>query len=691
MTDMPPVHPALAEALAKQGYETLTEVQTAATAPEHAGKDLLVSAQTGSGKTVAFGLAMAADILGDAPRFGKGGKPRAIIVAPTRELALQVKRELDWLYGPANAKIASCVGGMDQRDERRVLNGGVHIVVGTPGRLSDHIRRNNLDTSEIAAVVLDEADEMLDMGFREELEHILEDTPETRRTLLFSATVPRGIAAMAKRYQNNATRITTSAESSQHVDIDYQAMLSAPGDEEAAILNLLRYSDSPSALVFCGTRAAVNRLLTRLSNRGLSVVALSGELSQKERTNALQALRDGRARVCVATDVAARGLDLKTLDLVIHADMPRNAETLLHRSGRTGRAGRKGTSVLIVQPKMRRRAERLLDDAKIDATWGKPPSAADINARNDERLINDPSLAQAPSEHETTLAAALIEKHGAEHVAAAFIRQMRSAHGAPEELRDVHDKGPRSKEDKIRDRDRASNRSDKSPRDRNAEEFADSTWVRLSVGRHKNAEPRWLIPMLCKYGGLTSKQIGAIRINPNETHVQLQSAAANKFFAALDGTGALEKGVHAEKMDHAPESASRNSGGGGGSSRRRERGDRNDRDARPARKPRPARPDRKPSDKTADFKRKARRSGTSSADTGPKSETYKPAAGKPFDPDRPTKKRKDRHRDRPDGAGGPSAKKKKPVKAAKPGRKPHRKGGGRPMDASAEAPPKRRD
>ncbi len=261
---------------------------------------------------------------------------------------MQVRRELEWLYRDAGARIGSCVGGMDMRQERRALEQGAHIVVGTPGRLRDHITRGSLDISELRAVVLDEADEMLDLGFREDLEFILAAAPADRRTLLFSATVPKAIALLAKRFQRDALRITASGESDQHGDIEYRTILVAPSDRENAIINSLLYFDAQNTLVFCATREAVRHLTSRLANRGFSVVSLSGELSQAERTNALQAMRDGRARVCVATDVAARGIDLPNLDLVIHADLPSNPETLLHRSGRTGRAGRKGICALIV-------------------------------------------------------------------------------------------------------------------------------------------------------------------------------------------------------------------------------------------------------------------------------------------------------------------------------------------------------
>jgi ATP-dependent RNA helicase DeaD len=214
--------------------------------------------------------------------------------------------------------------------------------------------------------VLDEADEMLDLGFREDMEFILETTPETRRTLLFSATLPRGIIALAKQYQQQAFRIEVAGDEGGHADIEYRAIRIAASDVDHAVVNVLRFFESPSALVFCNTRNAVRQLQATLLERGFSVVALSGELTQNERTQALQALRDGRARVCVASDVAARGIDLPNLDLVIHADIPNDPEVMQHRSGRTGRAGRKGVSVLLVPPARRRRAELLLNLAGID-------------------------------------------------------------------------------------------------------------------------------------------------------------------------------------------------------------------------------------------------------------------------------------------------------------------------------------
>ena len=382
----------LARALADRNYSEPTPVQAAVLEAAAGGRDLLVSSQTGSGKTVAYGLAIGADLLGDAEVLPRAERPLALIVAPTRELALQVQRELGWLYKQTNARVISCVGGMDPRREAALLDEGAHIVVGTPGRLRDHIERRRLDVSGLRAVVLDEADEMLDLGFRDDLEFILKSAPEERRSLLFSATLPKAIIALARSYQRDALRIEVAGGERGHADIEYRAIRVFPKEAELAVVNLLRFHDSPCALVFCNTRNAVRHLEAILLERGFSAVALSGELSQSERNSALQALRDGRARVCVATDVAARGIDLPGLTLVIHAELPNDPEVMQHRSGRTGRAGNKGTSVLLVPPSRRRKAEMLIAEAKIEVSWGGPPTQDEIRVLDQERMLQDPLL-----------------------------------------------------------------------------------------------------------------------------------------------------------------------------------------------------------------------------------------------------------------------------------------------------------
>jgi ATP-dependent RNA helicase DeaD len=540
---LPTTSPPLARALAERNYDQLTPVQTAVLAPAALDRDLLVSAQTGSGKTVAYGLAIAKDLLGDAERFARAAAPLALIVAPTRELALQVQRELAWLYQYADARVVSCVGGMDPRREQRELAAGAHIVVGTPGRLCDHLRRGRLDVSELKAVVLDEADEMLDLGFREDMEFILKTTPETRRTLLFSATLPRGIVALAKQFQHQAFRVEVGGDEGGHADIEYRAIRIAAGDVEHAVVNVLRFFEAPSALVFCNTRDAVRHLQATLLERGFSVVALSGELTQNERTQALQALRDGRARVCVATDVAARGIDLPNLDLVIHADLPNDAEVMQHRSGRTGRAGRKGVSVLLVVPARRRRAELLLNLAGIEAVWVTAPTPDEIRKLDQDRMLGDALFTEEVTEDDLVLARALLAERSPEDIAAALARLYRARLPSPEDILDPgkldHGKGAaRSRDDRGRDKDGRTPRGEdraSAPRSKPGKSSKrhvmeeGSVWFRASIGRRKNAEARWLLPMICRRGGIEKQDIGAIRILDTTTEFEISARVAESF------------------------------------------------------------------------------------------------------------------------------------------------------------------
>lgn len=526
----------LLQALRTRGYDQLTPVQAAVMEAEASARDLIVSAQTGSGKTVAFGLGLASQLLGPDGAVLPINLPLALIIAPTRELALQVSRELAWLYEAAGARIATCVGGMDASKERRALGFGAHIIVGTPGRLRDHLERGALNLSSLKVAVLDEADEMLDMGFREDLEQILDATPADRRTMLFSATMPKPIVALARRYQRDALRISTVGEERGHGDISYQAVTLAPADIEHAAVNLLRFHEAPTALLFCATRDNVRHLHASLIERGFDAVALSGEHSQNERNQALQALRDRRARVCIATDVAARGIDLPSLSLVIHVELPRDAETLQHRSGRTGRAGKKGTAILLVPYPRRRRVESMLRDAKIEAQWIKPPTPEDIRQADRGRLLGTLMEPIEIDPEDRALADQLLAERSPQDIAAMLVRTHRARLPSPEELIDVSAAPP--------------------PRpDGPRPGFEDTLWFRMDIGRRHNADPRWLLPLLCRRGHITRNDIGAIRIAADETLFEVPRTVAARFAAAIKRTAGdsdEESGVTIEPVDGVP-------------------------------------------------------------------------------------------------------------------------------------------
>ena len=593
----------LSEALSARGYTAPTPVQAAVLEPEATGRDLIVSAQTGSGKTVAFGLAMATDLLTPEGFAVPSRLPLALLIAPTRELALQVSRELIWLYGKAGVRIATCVGGMDASKERRALGQGAQIVVGTPGRLRDHLERGALDLTQLRAAVLDEADEMLDMGFRDDLEGILDATPQTRRTLLFSATLPKPIVALARRYQKDALRISTVGEDRGHGDITYQAVTVAPSDIENAVVNLLRFHNAESAMLFCATRDNVRHLHASLNERGFNAVALSGEHSQNERNQALQALRDRRAKICVATDVAARGIDLPMLSLVIHVELPRDAESLQHRSGRTGRAGKKGTAVILVPFPRRKRVESMLRGAKINAEWMNPPSRDDIRRKDRERLLEGLLETVEADEEDLALAQELLGKKSAEDIAVALVQAHRAR--MPEAAELIDTTSPRERTDGKRDG------------------FQDTVWFRMDVGRKDNADARWLLPLICRRGHVTRAEIGAIKIGPAETLFDVPRAVAARFMDAVKRTanadGDEESGVRFAMVEGNPRETSREN-------RREGRRD----DAQPARRaelhPAPVRHDARP----FVHKGKPRAAGDRPDRGGPPGRSGKPFAGKPY-------------------------------------------------------------
>ncbi|MFL2793636.1 MAG: DEAD/DEAH box helicase [Paracoccaceae bacterium] len=392
MLDLKNVPKELQSAIDEKGYEKLTSVQSLVLDPGNSGKDLLVSSQTGSGKTLAYGLSISCDGLKEI--IDEDNKLKTLIVTPTRELALQVFNELAWLFSKTSITISTAIGGMDIKKERNNIRNGVDLLIGTPGRINDHIRRKTFDLNNIKSLVLDEADEMLDLGFKQDLDIIVNQSPKSKRILMFSATIPKKILSLASKYQKDAVRIEATSLGKAHTDISYETYMIKRYDIENAIFNFLRFHDDKTVIIFCSTRNAVTHISSRLLNRGFSVVSLSGALNQSERFKALQSIKNGRCKICVATDVAARGIDLVNLDIVIHAELPQNSEILIHRSGRTGRAGNKGRSILFCSPGERRRYERLVHSAKVKPVINKFLSQQEIERKDNEKIINYLSKSQ---------------------------------------------------------------------------------------------------------------------------------------------------------------------------------------------------------------------------------------------------------------------------------------------------------
>lgn len=379
------VSPALRSALLRRGFAHLTPVQRAVVAAPSRERDLRISSQTGSGKTVAMGLALADELLEGPPRTRRS--PIALVITPTRELAVQVRDELAWLYEDVpGVSVAVVTGGTDLDRERRALARDPWIVVGTPGRLLDHVRTGALTCDDVRHVLLDEADRMLDMGFRDDLEAITAGLPETRRSHLVSATFPPNVLRFADALQQDPLHLQGSRLGVANADITHVAHLVHRSERYEALVNLLLLAQHDRCLVFVRKRTHAAEIAERLGSDGFLALPFSGDLPQAQRTRTLNAFRSGVANVLVATDVAARGIDVADIATVIHVDLEVDAEVYTHRSGRTGRAGRTGHSISLVPHDAEFHVRRLLRAARVDVEWSPIPSPAKVRKTLTKRV-----------------------------------------------------------------------------------------------------------------------------------------------------------------------------------------------------------------------------------------------------------------------------------------------------------------
>ena len=416
----------LAKAMQRRGFSTLTAVQRAVLEAECEGRDLRISSQTGSGKTVALGIALARHYLTEPGATAGATGPSGLVIVPTRELAMQVREELRWLYEEIPAlRVEVVTGGTDLYRERKLLAQKPGLVVGTPGRMLDHIRTGALDCSQVEHVVLDEADQMFDMGFREELEAIVEALPKERRSHLLSATFPPGVRQLANRFQRDALHLEGTRLGAANEDIEHIAYLVRPNEVYAALVNLLLLADGARCLLFVRRRCDTVQLAEQLAGDGFVALPLSGDLAQGQRTRTLNAFRNGSVPILVATDVAARGIDVPEIDAVIHLEPPSDAEMYTHRSGRTGRAGRKGRSLLVVPPFAQRAVERALYGARIKAEWKPVPTPEKVHKaleKTARRRVHAVLEAETPTETQLGYAAQLLEGRDPAAVVATLLR-----------------------------------------------------------------------------------------------------------------------------------------------------------------------------------------------------------------------------------------------------------------------------
>jgi ATP-dependent RNA helicase DeaD len=513
----------LGTVLSERGFTELTPIQTAVLDPKVAGRDLRISSQTGSGKTVALGLVVAEDVASAVGQKNIGpvrARPAVVLVAPTRELAIQLAEELSWLFKPLGATVVSLTGGTSLGIDFRELKRNPQVLVGTPGRMRDHLERGSLELDRVTVVALDEADEMLAMGFEEEVSAILEATPSDRRTHMVSATFPPSVRSVAARHQHDALMIAGTDPGKSNTDIDFHTMIVPQNQALSALVNVLLIEPDAKTLIFVRTRVDTAGLSDALADLGFSARPLSGDLNQRERTNTLNAFRRGQTPILVATDVAARGLDVQDITQVIHVHLPDNAELLTHRSGRTGRAGRKGRTLIFVPPRAARRVDFMLRHAGITAPRIDIPNRDDIHKAADQRLLEQFSEIDTDSRGDSdrlhTVAADLLQGRDPIAVVATLLGE--ADHGGPCAPREIEPVSFRE------DRDSHSNR----PRGRRP---SGGNWARFQVswGKHHGADPGRLLAIVCRRGGITSSDVGAISIGGRSSMVEVNPKIARAF------------------------------------------------------------------------------------------------------------------------------------------------------------------
>ena len=509
----------LAEALQKKGYATLTPIQEAVlrctTEGDDAGgqRDLRISSQTGSGKTVAFGFALAPLLL--SPFVSDLGRKatRALVIVPTRELVTQVCNELEWLYAEVKSvRIAGLMGGASMLRERGNLSRKPALVVATPGRLLDHIRNGALTCAEISHVVLDEADRLLDMGFREELDEILAALPVERTSHMASATFPDNVRKLADRFQKNALQIDGPGTQDAHPDIAHIAHVVRPKEIYIALINLLLMNPGSRTLVFVRRRIDASEIAEKLASDGFAAMPLSGELPQAQRNRTLSAFRNGSLEILVATDVAARGIDVPDIANVIHLDTPFDPETYVHRSGRTGRAGSQGRSLMLVPSSQERRMRSLLSTVGITAAWLPPPGPKQVRkaARKRQRGLLWARLEKVEnlSTSQLEYADSLLNQHQPQKIVAALLDM--ATPPLPCEPRDLgaptKDRGAKSR--KV---------------------TSDYVTFSISYGTRRGATKARVLSQICRRGEISAEVIGAIQLQSGRSLFQISRGAASAF------------------------------------------------------------------------------------------------------------------------------------------------------------------
>jgi len=549
---------ALVDAVTALGYEEPTPIQREAIPVLLAGRDLVGQAATGTGKTAAFALPMLDLIRKDGP--SRTGGVRGLVLVPTRELAMQVTEAIHEYAKGVGLSVVAVYGGSSMDTQIRSLKRGVDIVVATPGRALDHMRRKTLALDRLHVLVLDEADEMLDMGFAEDLETIMTATPKTRQTALFSATMPARIAAIAKRHLNNPSRITLTHEKPAAGSVprvrQVGYVVSRP-QKLAALGRVLEFEAPKSAIVFCRTRHEVDSLTEMLSVRGHRAQALHGGMMQRQRDRVMQLFKEGHVNVLVATDVAARGLDIEHLSHVINYDVPPAAEGYVHRIGRTGRIGREGVAITLVDPRETRLMRNIEAFTKQRIEIGTLPTPADLRLRRLDatRAALHECLTKGGLDDFRTVVEALALEFDIRDVAAAAVKlvqqgQERRDGQERQESRERAERPERSERPERPERPERTERPERfAPPERTERpvkrpgvwraghrDVAETTRIWIGAGRQAGIAPRDLVGAITGETGLTSKSVGAIDITDRFSIVEVPEANAEQIIAALRAT-----------------------------------------------------------------------------------------------------------------------------------------------------------
>ncbi|CDO06577.1 ATP-dependent RNA helicase [Mycolicibacterium cosmeticum] len=520
------IHPAVLQAVTDVGYETPSAIQAATIPAMLAGSDVVGLAQTGTGKTAAFAIPILSKI------DTTSRNTQALVLAPTRELALQVA-EAFGRYGAhlPDIQVLPIYGGSSYGPQLAGLRRGAQVVVGTPGRVIDHLEKGRLDLSHLDYLVLDEADEMLQMGFAEDVERILADTPEYKQVALFSATMPPAIKKITSKYLHDPVEVTVKAKTATAENISQRFIQVAGPRKLDALTRVLEVEEGDAMIVFVRTKQATEEVAERLKARGFAAAAINGDIAQAQRERTITALKDGSIDILVATDVAARGLDVERISHVVNYDIPHDTESYVHRIGRTGRAGRSGHALLFVTPRERHLLKAIEKHTRSKVVEAELPSVDDVNEQRVSKFRD--SITDALNGAGIDLFRRLIEDYARDHdvpmadIAAALALQSRDGEAflmtepPPEKRKERTERAPR--EDGARERKKHGTRSDLAT-------------YRISVGKRHKVAPGAIVGAIANEGGLHRSDFGHISIRVDHSLVELPAKLPREVYKKLENT-----------------------------------------------------------------------------------------------------------------------------------------------------------